>query len=374
MPLINYPDNETIDTFINRVQNKIADLSSLIVERGGYIPEALYLLLELSDFLECLTSDYNLWSLDTIYKYVQIYNERADLNSIPYLDILGFSTEILTGTGTGIGLPITTSDISDFISSTNTLITQTPHNTLANIQGGNSTERYHLTLAEITFLRNLINPFISPTVALTLSTVPNVVWHEKGTSVTLTTLQGSYSLNSGGSLTSYIYRRVGGTPEVIGSGTNSTIPQLVHTTPVISTTTFRFEATFNQGGTIMDSKQVRFTPPIFFGIANRGASTNTIKNLTKVIEDPSINPRTFSYSLPSDNTTRPSNTQVVPYLLVPKSKGTPSKFEIGVFDTYPDWIITSASVTLQDNTDEPYWRCEFKNTVVGSYDFKTTFI
>lgn len=363
-----YVNNTEIVNFINKAQNKIAELSSLLVQRGGNIPDVTNLLLELSDFIECLDNEFNNWLEEDIIRWIHSYNQRANLNSIPFLLLTGFKQSILGGGGS-ISLPITTADVSDYIPSTNRLIRATPHNSLSTLQGGSLQQRYHLTLAELTFLQNLINPFVAPTINFIVTPTPNIPYQEKGTIVNSTTLEGSYVLNSGELLVSYRYLRLGRVPEQLLQLESTVVSPLLHRESISTNTTFRFEAVFTKGGTLAQEKSVLFTPPMWFGLSTRNAPVFAIQLLVKVIEGPTT-VHDFIYNIPADNTSRPLNTQVVPYILVSKSKGTLSRFEVLTFDTLPDWTITSVNVTLQDGSLEACWLCEFKNTVIGSYDFK----
>jgi len=364
-----YNNNTEITTFINKAQNKIANLASLIVERGGDLPDSLTLLLELSDFIECLDNKFNNWSEEDILRWIHEYNQRANLNAIPFLLLTAFEQNIL-GSGTGLSLPITVADISDYIPATNTLIRATPHNVLSLLQGGNTTERYHLTLAELLWLQGQMNPFTAPTIDLSISPTD---YQEKGTVLSTVNLQGVYNLNSGSSVLKYRYKRLGRVPsetltEVVA---NPTITPYVSHEDVRVNTVFRFEVDFEMGGTKTTDKQINFVAPIWYGVTLKNKASADIQQLTKIVESPS-NPRNFTFTLPSNNTTVASNLVQVPYILVSKSKGIPSNFNIQTFNTLPDWNITSTTALLQDGTQEPCWLCEFKNTVVGTFDCLVT--
>lgn len=360
---MNYINNTEITTFILKAQNKIADLATELVNRGGDDHEILHLLLALSDFIECLDSPFTNWKERDILRWTHEYNQRADLNSIPFYQITSYITEIVTGNG-GINLPITVADISDYVPTTNQLIRATPHNLLNNLQGGNSTERYHITKEMYDFLYNLIHPFVAPTVGLSI--LPTG-YQEKGITISAVDLQGSYALNGGGSILSYRYKRLGRTPsDILTSGVGSTIPSYTSHEDVTVDTTFRFEATFQTGGIKTADQTLRFVPPIYYGVALKGASIATIKGLTKLVEAPS-NGKSYSFTLPSNNTTVPTNQIRVPYLLLPKVLGTPARMDVATFNTINDWTITSVVVTLANGLMEDYWRCEFNNTVTGTF-------
>ena len=366
-----YTNNPDITLFLNRAQNKIADLASLLVERGGDLPLDLILLLELSDFIESLDNKYNEWTEVDIIRWIHVFNVRANLNSIPFLLMTGFELNIIGG-GAGFGLPITTADVSDFVPASIGLMTKFPHNNLALIQGGTLTERYHLTLAELNFLKGLMNVFIAPTVGLQLSALPDLVWQEKGTTVLYVNLLGSYAVNSGKSVLRYRYKRINRTPtDLLIETPGAIVVPYVHREPVKVNTVFRFEADFEDGGTKSADQTIKFIAPMWYGILSKGKLASEIQTLTKVVEGP-INPRNFMYNLPSNNTTLPVTQAQVPYLLVSKSRGTLTRFEVETFDTLPDWKITTAYATLQDGTQEECWLCEFKNVVSGSYTFKVS--
>lgn len=364
-----YINNTAIITFINKAQNKIAELASLIVQRGGNLPDAQTLLLELSDFIECLDSQFNQWAEQDILEWIAVYSQKANLNAIPFLLLTGFTQTIL-GSGTGLSGSITTADISDYIPATNTLIRNTPHNTLKAIQGGLLAERYHLSLAELTFLQNLISPFVSPSVGLSISPT---AYQEKGTILATVNLQGAYSLNGGKSLLAYRYSRIGRVPELIYSGATPSIDSVIHREIVRVNTAFRFEVDFEKGGTMQSTQNINFVAPLWYGVALKNKASADIQLLTKVVEQPQ-NPRNFTFTLPSNNTSVATSLVQVPYILVSKSKGTPSNFNIQTFNTIPDWNVTSVNALLQDGTQEACWLCEFKNTVSGTFDCLVTWV
>lgn len=377
--MIPYINNKEILKFLNRAQNKIANLGSLLVERGGVHEDSLTLLLELSDFIECLDDKYNTWTEKDILRYIHTYNQRANLNAIPFLLVTGLEINIIQGgDGSGFGLPITTRDVSDYVPATNALIKKFPHNNLALIQpesgyqGEVAGERYHISKEMYDFLWNLMNPFTPPGVGLSLTATPNVEWQEKGTVVSMVALQGSIQLNSGKSVIKHRYKRIGRAPsELLVEARGGNVEGIVHREPVRVNTIFRFEADFEKGGTKTADRDIKFIAPMWFGLEQKGKSASDIQKLTKVVEGPN-NPRNFNYNLPSNNTTVQEGQVVVPYLLVSKSRGTPSRFEVETFDTLPDWKITSAQATLQDGTKEDCWLCEFQNTVVGNYTYKVS--
>ena len=361
--------NTLVLQFVNKAQNKIAELSSLIVDRGGFMPDSLVLLLELSDFISSLDTTPTIWNDDKVLRYIEVYNRRANLNSVPYLQLSNYQVNIVNGSSTG---QITTADIVDYISATNGLIKASSHNTLSNLQGGSLNARYHLTLDEITKIRLILYPFSGPTVALS-SSISGNGWYELGTTIASTTLTGSYTLNSGGSATRFRYNK-----KVNGVVTNLITVEDGDSTPffvanINKTTTYIFEMDFEVGGTKSAEVSLRFVTPMWFGTTLQNKVSTDIQLLTKVIEAPQ-NPRNFTFVIPSNNTTVALNLIKVPYILVAKSRGIPTIFRTADFNIAPSWKITGTTVTLQDGTTEPYWLCEYIYAVSAGFDCLITWV
>lgn len=364
-----------LSTFVNKVQNKIANLASLIVDRGGDYPTAMKLVLELSDFLECLDNIYTTWTERDILRWMHEYNHLADLNSIPFIQMTGIEINIVIPSGGGISLPITTTDVSDYIPATNILIRNTPHNVLRSIQprsdyqGYVTNERYHISKAMYDYLYNLINPFITPTVGLVVLPTPSTLYHEKGVAVTSTLLTGSFVLNSGVAALGSRYLKIDSTTNTLVETIGEEIFTYTYATPFFVDTTFRFEVDFTTGGTIGINQSVSFIAPMWYGLGLKGRTPAQVQLLTKVVEGLS-SPRDFPISIPANNPNVPIEEVVVPYLLIPISRGTITRIESSLFDTIPDWTITTVTATLDNGDLEPCRLYEFNNTVGGDYTFK----
>lgn len=360
--MIVYPNNPEIQEFVVKAQNKIADLSTLLVERGGYLPDALYLLLELSDFIECLDDSNNTFLEEQIIEWIHIYNHRANLNDISFLPITGIEVNIATG-GITIGLPINTTNISDYITATNALIRATEHNTLSAIQplfgypGYNPNERYHLNKAMYDHLFNLVYPFTDPTVGISkvvnlASTWPNG-YFELGLTLTSITLQGVINLNSGGAVNYYRYKKNG--TIITGSQVNAPdlnnpiVTSIENTVSANSNITYTFEADFVNGGLKTATTQVLFRQPMYYGIYTRNEiNASNVQTLTKLVQDKQTTNLTFV--VPTGNTALEYPVSKAMVIFIPGSWGNPVTMDSRGFPYLNDWVFTNQTMTLANGT------------------------
>lgn len=372
--MIVYPDNTEIQEFVTKAQNKIADLSTFYVERGGDMCNELLLLLELSDFIECLDDPYNEWEEELIIKWIHGYNHRANLNSIVYLPLTGIEVTVVKDANS-IGLPIRVSDISDYYPITNSLINAALHNNLSGIQpvlgymGSNPTERYHLNKAMYDYLYNMMYPFIAPTVGLSVAFTPLATslsgYYELGTSITKAVLQGSLVLNSGESINYYRYKRNGiayAGFQVNNPSLENAILPYTDNTPIKTNTSFSFDVDFSQGGLKSAFFQVQFRQPMYYGVCQRNLITpQTAVTLTKYIGDRASMPLTFT--VPTGNTELPYNTSKAMVVFIPFSWGAPYSMIVSSFDFISGWRFSNQIMTLADGTTQP--------GILGIYDTQT---
>lgn len=349
-----YTNNKDINLFLNRAQNKIAQLSTELVEVGGNDTKLIISILELSDFIECLDSKYCEWEEVDITRWIHEYNYRYNLNSLPFIDITGFTTIILSG-GSTIGLPITTNDISDYIVATNQLIRATPHNTLSMLQGGSTTERYHITKEMYDFLDNLVNPKVPSTVSLQLGTVS--VWpsgyFELGSSLSSINLIGSIQYNYYKQASYFEYRK---NNNLLGSRITSPRkleqPNTYTDTDIVKTdTTYYFNAMFTDG-LKSSSRNIIFRQPMYYGTIRKNTSSDELVNKlilgTKDVRDKGE--MTLSFIIPDENTLITDDSYIIPYVFVPFTWGRFSSAFNGIFDFANDWTSSKVSMKLVDNT------------------------
>lgn len=370
-----YTNNEKILLFLNKAQNKIAELSSIIVERGGDDNDNLLLLLELSDFIENLDSKYCTWIEEDIIKWISEYNYRANLNAIPYIEITGFNTIVMVG-GSGINLPITTNDISDYIIATNRLIRATNHNLLANIQGGLTDERYHVTKQMYDYLDNLLNPKQPSTVTLQLTT-NGVVWpssyYELGTSISNSVLTGAIQYNYYKQASYFEYTRNG-----VTIGTRNSNPKkneqpstATDTTIIKTNTTFYFNAMFPDG-LKSDNKNIIFKQPMYYGVIPKNTQAANLPNIlingTKNVRD--RGEIIVDYNVPIGNTLINDDSYMIPYLFIPFEWGKFGTAFNSIFDFAADWTSSKVTMKLADNTVKDGLLLLYPTQVEGIVTFK----
>ena len=358
-----YTNNEEILVFLNKAQHKIADYSTYIV-KVGEDDEILYKLIELSDFIESIDSIFCYYSEKDILRWIHMMNQRHNLNAIPFLQIVGYQTNIISG-GSSLILPISVYDLLDYKVETIKLIQGTEHNSLSGLQGGDSTHRYHLTQVEYQFLQQLMNPFVKPVVSLTLR--PSTIeWYERGIPVKGLTLIGDYNTITNPASGSR-YKIISPNSKTLMEVTGNNKREYKVTESITQDTIFRFEVDFTDDSKGSDDKSVRFTYPIWSGLYKKGTNATTVQQGTKIVKEPS-NSETFNFNIPTTNTS--TSYPVVPYILVSKAKGDIKSFIVeSIFDTKLDWILNEVLITLSDNSQVAYYLCEFKNVVAGSYTF-----
>lgn len=377
-----YLTNTEIQDFVNKAQNKIADLSSLLVERGGNLPSALYLLLELSDFIECLDDVNNTLSEEDVIKYVHAYNHRANLNSIAYLLMTGIEVNLITG-GSGLSLPITTADISDYITATNALIGQFAHNGLKSIQpaigyiGFRSNEKYHINKTMYDKLYAITYPYTAPTVGLTLTASGDISpygFYELGTSIATVTLQGSYTLNSGKSVYYYQYNKNGSlfTSPVVTPLSTDPVNSATDTN-ITSNTTYQFEANFEDGGALLASQSIIFKQPMFYGVIVRNDVPTVIPStLTKIVRDKGA--FALSFTMAAGNTSLSGGNETTPIAIFPAAWGNPISAKVGVYEFITDWTFANSTMFAADGiTVLNIITGTFNNTVEGLVEFNFNF-
>lgn len=350
-----YTNNSVILAFLNKAQQKIASLSTSIVDKGGDDYESMQLALELSDFIENLDSCYCDWKEEDIIRWIHEYNHRADLNSIPYVDITGYSTKIVINGGS-FGLPITTNDVSDYITTTNTLIRNTPHNSLLSLQGGSLSERYHVTKQMYDYLDNLLNPKIGSTVSLQVNASGIVFpsgYYELGTSISLTTLSAYITYNTYKQASYFEYTKNGALIGVrnITPGKSEQPNSYTDYTTLTSDTTYRFNAQFPDG-IKSDFKNVLFRQPMYYGLIENNASGSYImdKAITGTKDVRDRGEMSLTYNIPAGNTSITDGSYLCPYLFVPYDWGKFSTAFNSIFDFASDWTAIQTSMRLADGS------------------------
>lgn len=378
-----YLNNNLVTTFVNKAQNKIADLSTLLVQRGGNLPAALHLLLELSDFIECLDDPYNTWTLVDVLNWIDVYNHRANLNAISFLLMTGIEVNLITGGGS-LSLPITSNDVSDFDIAVNRVVRGFPHNSLNSIQpnlglpGYVATERYHINRTMYDKLYDFTYPFTAPVIGLTLTpfTASNTFgYYELGTVLASAALQGSITLNSGRSVLYYRYKKNGVYSTAAVNAPVLTNPITVYTdTNISANTIYTFETSFEVGGILTTTKNIGFRQAMFFGIRDRAtaAQTTGIVDYTKVIRD--AGNMNLSFTLAAGNTLLPDSQQIVPVAIFPASWGLPTSIKVGVYEFITDWIFTAGTIISPNGVDIYNVNVgTFKNAIEGNVKFNISF-
>lgn len=340
-----YGDNANVITFVNRAQNKIAELGELIateLEDEYHLQMAI----ELSDFLESLYSKYNTWTLVQVLRYIDFWNTRANLNNKPFIQITNYQVNINSGQPSSFDI--------------NTAVFQAlltfPHNSLFALQGGIEGERYHLTKTQRAWLicqmaKTPCPDIIQPAVGLSIVT-DGLLWisgyYELGTTITNTTLYGSFQLNSGRSILSYNYLR----NAVILSNTITPnildpVPSYNDTTPISSDLTFEFTANFELGGVKSQVAQIRFKQPMFYGTKQRSLALATNPyQFTKDVRN--VGSMNLQFILPVGNSLLNGGNEITPVVVFPRIWGNPTSVKVGVYDFITDWTFTNSTMLATD--------------------------
>lgn len=362
-----YKNSEEIVTFINKAQNKIAELTTLMVKRKSIAD--MWLVIELLNFIETLDDEYCIWDEDKISQFIEHYNTVADLNSIPYLALTGYKVNVVGGSYSK-SKSLYTSDILDYIQATKALITSTPHNQLKDIQGGNDTERYHLTKEQYDKLLALITK--EPTVSLNLvSSTPSIVngVYEKGTTITRLRVRPGVTLNDGGAHTSSRYLL--GITELVNYTTDNLLREYEYTGAISENSTIKFQASFSKATMKEASVSVRFEAPYFSAI-DTANKLHTSLVLTKGLGK--AGNTIIDFSIPAGNAT--ASNPVFPYVLFPESWGTIKS--VGEASSTFDYKASFkhrgiVSRTLADGTPINYNMYEYGTATQGNMIFTFRF-
>lgn len=365
-----YLNNAEIVTFLNKAQNKIAQLGVIVADEDIDVFQST-LLLDLSDFLESLDSSFNQWSELDIIRYIHFWNKRADLNNIPYILITNYKVSIVGGQGGPTG------DIEAIVRS---ILSTYTHNSFAGIQGGIPSERYHVSKAMYDWIecqqaKSPCPDVIAPTVSLS-KTSNGITWpsgfYELGTAVTLSTLQGSIALNSGKTINAYRYSRNGTQlAEVLLPGSTPVSP-FSDRTSISVDTSYTFEATFAAGGTKSDTKYINFKQPMYSGVLKRSLATaaNAL-SLTKNVRNKEY--FELGFNLPVNNTLLTGGNELTPVVFIPFSFGTPSSIKVLEYEFKTDWTFTQFAMPLADGSSQPGLLGVYNKTFEGATTFKFSF-
>lgn len=372
-----YSDNEEVQIFYNKVQNKIAELGYLIADEQED-EWNFRLLLDLCDILESFDSPYNTWTLVDTLRIIHLWNKRADLNNTPYLQISGYTTYINVGNGQ-VDLTYLEATVQSLALQ---ILNNSQHNNLQGIQGGTGLERYHLTQAQLDWLdcqmaKTPCPSFIAPTVGLSRSSNGSLSpfgFYELGSEITATTLQGSMVLNSGGVINYMTYYKNGveysGARVTPGS---TTVAPLIDNSSITTDTTYRFDAEFATGGLKSASLGIQFKPPILYGLIEAG-SYNDIAEImqgTKIVRNPGS--MTLTFNIPAGNTAITDGTHLIPYLFIPTSWPQLTSAMQGTFDFKNDFALFGKYIELLDGSTIPGYYYAFQNQIEGPNTFTFNF-
>jgi hypothetical protein len=359
-----YINNETIVAFINKAQNKIADLASLIVERNGD-DALLNTLLQLSDFLDALDDVYNDWSEDYIITAIDYYSTVANLNLIPILDIAPYSSSIIVINNKEVGAVTSVKNLHDFNSEVQKLIDSTIHNSTKQLQGGRTEEYYHLTREAYDKLMLLIYPFTNPTVSISkVSSIPSSVAgiYEKGKTITQYSIAPSIQINSGEEIVTLTYYKDN---EVIGTLTKDyATSNFVYNGTITSKVNFKLIASFLKGAPVQSVLlPVVFSPPVFYTVEKR---TSNFISPTKMVVNKS-NGINITMTAPAGNAI--SSDPVVFKFKLPKEWGIPTSIgNNGLpYNFISSFKRSDSTHTLLDNSLEDYYLYELIDPTEGTF-------
>lgn len=364
---MHYKNSEEIVTFINKAQNKIAELTTLMVKRKSI--EDMWLVIELLNFIETLDNEYCIWDEDKISQFIEYYNGIADLNSIPYLALTGYKVNVLGGSYSS-SKDIYTRDIPDYVQATKALITSTPHNQLKDIQGGTIEERYHFTKSQWEKLLALITK--SPTVSLSLvSSSPSPIngVYEKGTTITIIRVKPGLVLNDGGIHNSSKYLL--GTTELANFTTDNLLREYEYTGAISTNSTIKFQASFSESTMKEASVSLRFEIPYYSALDTANKQLSSLV-LVKGLGKPG--PTTIDFNIPNGNAT--ASNPVYPYVLFPAEWGVLKS--VGEASSTFDYKASFkhrgiVSKTLADGTSVNYNMYEYGTATQGNLIFTFRF-
>lgn len=369
---IPYQNNGEILTFFNKAQSKIAELGNLMAkeQEDDY---HLQMLLGLSNFLESLDSPYNGWSETDIIRYIHYWNKRADLNNIPYIQITNYVVNINNGGNSG--------SVGNIEALVRQILSTYSHNQFAGIQGGNSTEKYHLTKAEHDWIQcQLIKSpcpdIIQPTISLT-KTSNGVQWssgfYELGTVVNVTTLQGLFNLNSATLINYYTYKR--GNLEldtVLNPNPIMGFVPYIDRTSITRDTTYSVEAEFVVGGIKSDSKSILFKQPMYYGRLKKNLATATTA-LTLVKDVRAKGYMELVFTMPPNNTLITDDSFFTPVVFFSYDWGIPLSVKVLDFEFITDWTFTKETMVLANGTTADGYLGKYNKNFEGTTTFKFSF-
>lgn len=358
-----------IQEFIGKAQSKIGELGYYIAERK-HDRSSLELCKELIDVVKCLTDERLGWTEEFKVEVVNYYNLKAELNNIPYVNIVGYQVKVNKIIGVGGEKTTSVDELYDYVSKTIGLINNTPHNNLKAKQGGDGVnEYYHVTKEMYDWLVEQLNPYVVPTVSLV--TLPSGV-RERGTSLLSVRLTGSYVINSGKSVLRTMYYR-GST--LLAENTGLSIDnEYTDTQSLNNTTTYKYAAEFEVGGIKEVSKTIQFVLPYYSGLTSMEYSvpaTMNVTQLSSMVKVVGSKPSqvNVTFSIPEGNAMAKTTTM---NLLVPAEYGLFTKIYVDnnpMFDYITEWSTYLVNLTLANGEVIPYRWYKFKEATEGTFNF-----
>jgi hypothetical protein len=302
---------------------------------------------------------------------MEYYNTKAELNTIPFLQVTGYNVSVYTGqvnTSTSIG---SVYDIPDYITKTNNLITSTNHNSFKAIQGGKAGEYYHFTSAQYTKLLALIHTAPTTSISL-LSTIPSSTngVYERGTTITNVRVQGSTVINDAGTHTSSKYLIDNVLIETKVDENKNDV--FTATTNIKSTTTIKYQASYSDAPMKESFLQLKFDLPYYSALDTAGKTFVNL-NKTKVLTS-KPSQANISYNIPQGNAI--SSTPVMPYAYFPTEWGdvvSVGANNLFTFDYLGSFNKTVVSVQLLDGTTATYNKYEYTTATQGNMTFNFKF-
>jgi hypothetical protein len=364
-----FKDNNEILEFINKAQSKIGELGLYIANRK-HDKSSSELCKELIYVIKAFLNPYNSWSEEQALSIVNYYNVKAELNNIPYLKIEGYSIKSIIQTTSRPG-NIMVADISDYTPKTNDLIRKTPHNLLSSLQGGSPSQYYHIDKKMYDWLISQVYPFIQPTVSMQV--VPSTLIYEKGVGVSGINFIGAHVLNSGKSvIKTKWYKDSVMVQETISADSTS----YMQTASINTTTTYKYEVDFEEGGTKSTTSKIDFILPYYYTLGSlSGTPGDTTAlllrtNFTRVLAPKPVPQMDILFNIPSGNAT--STSPVSPRVYIPISYGHPAKILADnnpMFDYKNDWTFFTKTITLDDATTTQYYVYKFTQAAEGTFNF-----
>jgi hypothetical protein len=365
-----YTNSEQIVTFLNKAQNKIADLATLVASRGSD-KDSLSLLLELKNIVKVLDSEFLDWTEEEIQSVVDYYNMVGNLNAIPFMSIPGLNVSVTSFASKGGSSASINSvyDIPDFAVASNAQIAQASHDNFVGVLGGAKDEMYHIDKKMYDWLKLQVYPVVVPTVSLSLTaTTPALVNSvaEKGTTITQVKVTPTITLGSATAITSGVYTKNGADFATITAG-NATSTWTLNEA-ITETQEFKYRVSFEGATPVLSAGvKVPFELPHFWTTKAKSVAVTT-SNMTKVLR---AKPSQVNITFTAPDLNPMAADPLLFSVALPVSWGVLKNIYAdnnAMFDYITSFDRTTIEHTLADGTKENYYLYKIKDAAGGTFN------